>query len=476
MIGSSAAAMLEAQQQGQISAEELVSAHLAHIRDRDTEIGAFLEVFGDDALAQAREVDRKRAAGALLGPLAGLPVAIKDNICVQGHHTTCGSRILEDFIAPYSATVIERLREADAIIIGKTNLDEFAMGSSTEFSALRRTRNPVNLDCVPGGSSGGSAAAVAAGMVPLALGSSTGGSIRQPASFCGIVGMKPTYGRVSRYGLVAYGSSLDQIGPMATDVDGTARLMQVIGGFDSRDATSAREDMGDCLSDLNHAPYAPRIGLVREWQHGEIQPEVRAAEEYLIARLRDAGAQFVEISLPHTEYAIPAYYLVATAEASANLARFDGVRYGKRTERAGSLRDMYVRTRSEGFGPEVKRRILLGTYCLSSGYYEGFYLNAQKVRTKIVQDFQAAFGQVDAILSPTTPNPAFRFGEKTDDPVTMYMQDIYTVMANLAGLPAISIPVGKSREGLPLGCQFMAVHFGDAPMLRLARWAESLLH
>ncbi len=476
MIGSSAAAMLEAQQQGQISAEELVSAHLAHIRDRDTEIGAFLEIFGDDALAQAREVDRKRAAGALLGPLAGLPVAIKDNICVQGHHTTCGSRILEDFIAPYSATVIERLRESDAIIIGKTNLDEFAMGSSTEFSALRRTRNPVNLDCVPGGSSGGSAAAVAAGMVPLALGSSTGGSIRQPASFCGIVGMKPTYGRVSRYGLVAYGSSLDQIGPMATDVDGTARLMQVIGGFDSRDATSAREDMGDCLSDLNHAPNAPRIGLVREWQHGEIQPEVRAAEEHLIARLREAGAQFVEISLPHTEYAIPAYYLVATAEASANLARFDGVRYGKRTERAGSLRDMYVRTRSEGFGPEVKRRILLGTYCLSSGYYEGFYLNAQKVRTKIVQDFQAAFGQVDAILSPTTPNPAFRFGEKTDDPVTMYMQDIYTVMANLAGLPAISIPVGNSREGLPLGCQFMAAHFGDAPMLRLARWAESLLH
>ncbi len=475
MIGTSAAAMLEAQQQGQVTAEALVAAHLDQIRSRDAEIGAFLEVFEDEALQQAREIDRKRAAGEALGALAGLPVALKDNICVQGHRTTCGSRMLENFVAPYSATVVERLRAADAVIIGKTNLDEFAMGSSTEFSALRRTRNPVNPEYVPGGSSGGSAAAVAAGMVPLALGSSTGGSIRQPASFCGIVGMKPTYGRVSRYGLVAYGSSLDQIGPMAADVDGAARLMQVIGGFDSRDATSAREEMGDCLQALAQTPKAPRIGLVREWQHGEIQAEVRAAEEHLIARLRAAGAEIVEVALPHTEYAIPAYYLVATAEASANLARFDGVRYGMRSERAGSLRDMYVRTRSEGFGAEVKRRILLGTYCLSSGYYEGFYLNAQKVRTKIVQDFQAAFQQVDAILSPTTPNPAFRFGEKTDDPVTMYLQDIYTVMANLAGLPAISIPVGRSREGLPLGCQLMASHFNDAALLGLARWAEGLL-
>lgn len=473
MIGSGIAAMLQAQEAGDISAEALVQLHLDHISANDEEIGAFLTVFSETAIVEAKDVDRKRAAGEPLGALAGIPIAIKDNISIEGKQNTCASRILEDFVAPYSATVIERLRAADAVIVGKTNLDEFAMGSSTEFSALGNTRNPANTDYVPGGSSGGSAAAVAAKMVPVALGSSTGGSIRQPASFCGVVGMKPTYGRVSRFGLVAFGSSLDQIGPCAVDTDSAARVLEVIAGHDERDSTCSTKDTSAYIP--KQKPGKLRVGLVKEWQGSNAQKEVLAAEEKLVAALREQGAEIVDVSLPHTEYAIPAYYLVATAEASANLARYDGARYGKRSNQVDNLRDMYVKSRSEGFGPEVKRRILLGTYCLSSGYYEGYYLNAQKVRTKIVEDFTKAFESCDVILAPTTPNTAFKFGEKTSDPVTMYLQDIYTVMANLAGLPAISFPVGNDSNGLPIGCQLMAQHYREDLMMEAAALCESLV-
>lgn len=473
MIGSSVAEMLTAQAEGKITAEALVSAHLDHIAARDETIGAFLDVDREGALEKAREIDQRRAAGESLGALAGIPVAIKDNINIKGRKTTCASKMLENFVAPFDATVIEKLKAADAVIVGKTNLDEFAMGSSTEYSALKVTRNPVNTDYVPGGSSGGSAAAVAAGMVPIALGSSTGGSIRQPASFCGIVGMKPTYGRVSRYGLVAYGSSLDQIGPCAVDVDSAARLTAVIAGDDPQDATVSSRDVPDYLEKIATPLQAPRIGLVRQFEGDGLAADVAEAMARMKARLTDEGATFVDVDFPHTEYAIPAYYLVATAEASANLSRFDGARYTHRTE-TNNLKEMYVNSRGEGFGAEVKRRILLGTYCLSSGYYEGYYLNAQKVRTKIVGDFENAFADVDFILAPTSPTTAFKFGEKSNDPVSMYLNDIFTVMANLAGIPAISIPAGKDGSGLPIGLQLMSPNFTEGAMFQAAHWLEQL--
>jgi len=456
------------------TSESLTKACLSRIAAKNDRVGAFLRTLDDEALATARAIDEKRKAGKPLGALAGIPVAIKDNIHIEGALTTCASKMLEDFRAPFDATVIARLKAADAILIGKTNLDEFAMGSSTEYSAFQATRNPHDPAKVAGGSSGGSAVAVAADMVPLALGSSTGGSIRQPASFCGVVGLKPTYGRVSRYGLVAFGSSLDQIGPMAKDVDGVARLYQAIAGKDPKDATCSDEPVIDCLHDLTQPPETPVIGLPREYFTEDIQPAIKTAINELVKKLEAAGAVFKEISLPHTEYAIPAYYLIATAEASSNLARFDGARYGFRTDQARDLSEMYTKTRTQGFGMEVKRRIILGTYCLSSGYYEGYYLQAQKVRTRIIETFREAFTQVDAILTPTTPQVAFPLGEKTDDPMAMYLSDIFTVTANLAGIPAISLPCGKDEQGLPIGVQLLGNHFQEARLLALAAHCERL--
>ncbi|CAM2007552.1 Asp-tRNA(Asn)/Glu-tRNA(Gln) amidotransferase subunit GatA [Acanthopleuribacter pedis] len=467
--------LIEQLESGAVTSEALVKEALGAIEARDGEVGAFLKVHEEAAVTQARDIDRRRAAGEQVGALAGLPVALKDNINIEGRRTTCASKILENFTAPFDATVVTRLKQADAVLLGKTNMDEFAMGSSSEFSALGTTRNPHNLERVPGGSSGGSTAAVAAGMVPLALGSSTGGSIRQPAAFCGVVGLKPSYGRVSRYGLVAYGSSLDQIGPVAADVAGVARLYDAIAGPCDRDATSAQVAHTPAFPGLTE-PGAPlRIGLPREFLDGGLQPEIQAALNNLVARYREAGATIVDVSLPHTEYAISAYYLIATAEASSNLARFDGVRYGFRTQEDGNLRDMYVRSRSEGFGMEVKRRILLGTYCLSSGYYEGYYLQAQKVRTKIIEDFQKAFEHVDVLLAPTTPTTAFAAGAKLDDPMAMYLADIFTVTANLAGIPALSLPAGCDNDGLPIGLQLLAPHLGENRLLQAAYQAEQLL-
>ena len=464
--------LLQALSKGDLTSEALTRACLSEIEAKDEQIGAFLSVDADAALEAAATTDRKRKAGEPLGPLAGIPVAIKDNINVQNRNTTCGSRFLADFVSPYDATVVSRLRAADAVLIGKTNMDEFAMGSSTEYSALGTTRNPVDPSRVPGGSSGGSAAAVAAGMVPLALGSSTGGSIRQPAAFCGVVGMKPTYGQVSRYGLVAYGSSLDQIGPLACDVDGTARLLEVIAGHDANDATSVKKEVPPLLEQLDLPLKGLRAGLIREFLSDELNPQIRLAVEQTVALLKENGAEIIECSLPHTEYSVPAYYMIATAEASSNLARYDGVRYSRRSPDARNLKEMYVKSRSEGFGLEVKRRILLGTYCLSSGYYEGYYLNAQKVRTCIINDFAKAYQDVDVLIAPTTPTTAFRFGEKTTDPVAMYLGDIYTVMANLAGIPAISLPAGTDDEGLPIGVQLMGNHFREDVLLRAARMVE----
>ncbi|MCB1044026.1 MAG: Asp-tRNA(Asn)/Glu-tRNA(Gln) amidotransferase subunit GatA [Acidobacteria bacterium] len=459
--------------QGEVTSDSLVKTCLQRIADQP-ELGAFLEIDEEGALAQAAEIDRRRSGGETLSPIAGVPVALKDNIHVRGRRTTCASRILADFVAPFDAHVVTKLKEAGAILIGKTNMDEFAMGSSTEYSALQVTRNPHHPERVPGGSSGGSAAAVAAGLVPLALGSSTGGSIRQPAAFCGVVGMKPTYGRVSRYGLVAYGSSLDQIGPIAADVTAAFELLHVIAGHDPKDSTSAqmgRDDLSLRVAD----PKGLRIGIPKDWLGDGLQPEIQQAMSRLTESFAAAGAEIVEVALPHSEYAIPAYYLVATAEASSNLARFDGVRYGYRATGAQNLKEMFVKTRSEGFGPEVKRRILLGTYCLSSGYYEGYYLNAQRVRTRISDDYRQAFGKVDAILAPTTPTTAFRFGEKTADPWTMYLDDIYTVTANLAGIPAISFPAGLDSQGLPIGLQLMAAPFDESKLFQVALNAENFI-
>ncbi len=460
---------------GAISSEDLTRACLDRIKSEDPKIGAFLRLDEEGALKAAREVDRKRAAGEELGSLAGIPVAIKDNINVKAMHTTCGSRFLENFVSPYDAGAISKLRTSDAVLIGKTNMDEFAMGSSNEHSAYQPTRNPVNPEHVPGGSSGGSAAAVAADMVPLSLGSDTGGSIRQPAAFCGVVGLKPTYGRVSRYGLVAFGSSLDQIGPFARDVDGAARLYHAIAGHDPHDATCSQRT----LSAYDEKPVATasglRVGVVPELLEKGLDADVAASVERTIQSLEAAGADIIHCTLPHSEYAIPTYYLVATAEASSNLARFDGVRYGHRAQEIRNLKDMYIKSRDQGFGEEVKRRILLGTYCLSSGYYQGYYLNAQKVRTRIINDFKQAFQKVDVLLTPTTPSTAFRLGEKTDDPLAMYLSDVFTVTANLAGIPAISLPNGRDRAGLPIGIQLMANHFEEDRLLQAARLVESLV-
>jgi aspartyl-tRNA(Asn)/glutamyl-tRNA(Gln) amidotransferase subunit A len=457
---------------GEISAVEATRAHLARITAIEPRVGAFVRVNEAEALEAAASVDRDRLAGRPAGRLAGVPIAVKDVLCTRGVPTQCGSRILEGFTPPYDATSIARLRAAGAVLIGKTNMDEFAMGSSTENSAYQVTRNPWDLARVPGGSSGGSAAAVAAGMAPAALGTDTGGSIRQPAALCGVVGMKPTYGRVSRYGLVAFASSLDQIGPFANSVADAAEVLQVISGHDPLDATTAHVPVPDFLAALGKGAAGLRIGVPREYFPPQLDSEVAAMVRSSLAAAERLGASVREISLPHTEYAIPTYYILATAEASSNLARYDGVRYGYRAPGARDLAALYSRSRSGGFGAEVKRRIMLGTYVLSSGYYDAYYLKGQKVRTLIRRDFDAAFESVDVIVTPTSPTAAFRIGEKVDDPLAMYLSDIFTVTANLAGVPAISIPCGVTRGRLPIGLQIVGRHFDEETVLRLAAALE----
>ena len=451
---------------GEISAVELTEAVLERITAVDNAVKAYLTLTPEEALAQAHAADQRRAAGEDT-PLLGIPLAIKDILCTKGIHTTCGSRILESFIPPYDATAVARLKAAGAVFLGKTNTDEFAMGSSTENSAFFTTHNPWGLDCVPGGSSGGSAAAVAADECLGALGTDTGGSVRQPAGLCGVVGLKPTYGRVSRYGLVAFASSLDQVGVLAKDVSDAAILLQAIAGHDAQDSTSLDVPVPDYSAALTGDVRGVRIGVPEEYFTEGMQPAVETAVRTAVDRLADRGAEVVAVSLPHTEYAVPVYYLIAPAEASANLARYDGVRYTMRAD-DGGLNEMYRATRGQGFGAEVKRRIMLGTYALSAGYYDAYYLKAQKVRTLIKADFDAAFEQVDVIVAPTSPTTAFRIGEKTDDPLHMYLSDVFTLSMNLAGICGLSLPCGFDADGLPIGLQVMGSALGEQQILRVA--------
>jgi aspartyl-tRNA(Asn)/glutamyl-tRNA(Gln) amidotransferase subunit A len=446
------------------SAEAVTREHLDAIAARDKGLDAFLAVTADRALDQARRLDAALAAGAPPGPLAGVPVAVKDLLDIEGVPTTCGSRILDGYRPPFTATAVARLEAAGAIVIGKTNMDEFAMGSSTENSAFKPTRNPWDRSRVPGGSSGGSAVAVSAGMAPLALGTDTGGSIRQPAALCGVVGLKPTYGRVSRYGVVAFASSLDQVGPLARTVEDVALAATVLSGLDTADATSADRAVPDFRAALAGGTAGLRVGVPWSFLEKGVDAGMMTAFRQALRDLEGAGARLVDIALPHAPHAIATYYIVATAEASSNLARFDGVRYGLRVP-AGDLREMYGGTRDRGFGPEVKRRILLGTFVLSSGYYDAYYLRAQKVRTLIRRDFEQAFEVCDVVATPTTPTPAFRLGEKTADPLQMYLEDIFTVPANLAGIPGLSLPCGQV-EGLPVGLQLQGRPFDESMLLR----------
>lgn len=450
-----------------VSAEEICRSVLQRIDEVEGKVRAYITLDAERALEQARRVDGMLRNGRDLPPLAGIPVAVKDNICTRGLRTTCASRILANFVPPYNATVVEKLAAAEAVIIGKTNMDEFAMGSSTENSGFFPTRNPWDYSRVPGGSSGGSAAAVAAGEAVCALGSDTGGSIRQPAAFCGVVGMKPTYGAVSRYGLVAFASSLDQIGPLSRDVTDCALVLNAVAGHDPRDSTSAPGARPDYTRFLNEDIRGLRIGIPREYLAEGLDGGVREVIEKACAVLEEAGAEIAETSLPHTSYALPTYYLIAPAEASSNLARYDGVRYGYRAEDAEDVVDMFRKTRSRGFGAEVKRRIMLGTYALSAGYYDAYYLKALRVRTLIKRDFDEAFAHFDVLLSPTAPTPAFLLGEKLDDPLKMYLSDIFTLAINLAGLPAISVP-GGFVDGLPVGVQFIGKPFDEGTLLHVA--------
>ena len=459
-----ARALLDA---GEISAVELTQAVLDRILSVDNAVKAYLTLTPEAALEQARATDAAMGGQPQGLPLRGIPIAVKDILCTAGIPTTCGSRILEDFIPPYDATVVARLKAAGAVILGKTNTDEFAMGSSTENSAFFPTHNPWDLERVPGGSSGGSAAAVAAGECLGALGTDTGGSVRQPAALCGIVGLKPTYGRVSRYGLIAFASSLDQVGVLTRDVTDAAILLNIIAGHDPLDSTSLDAPVPDATAALTGDIRGMRVGVPREYFIPGMQPEVEAAVRAALEKLADLGAEIVEVSLPHTDYALPVYYLIAPAEASANLARYDGVRYGLRIV-GNSLEDTYKQTRGQGFGPEVKRRIMLGTYALSAGYYDAYYLKAQKVRTLIKGDFDRAFQQVDVIVTPTSPTTAFRIGEKTDDPIQMYLSDIFTLSVNLAGICGINVPCGFDAQGLPIGMQIIGPALGETTILRVA--------
>jgi aspartyl-tRNA(Asn)/glutamyl-tRNA(Gln) amidotransferase subunit A len=470
-IPTTASEIAAAVASGALTAREVLEAHLARIDEREADIHAFNLVTADAARAQADAIDADIAAGRPVGPLAGVPIAIKDNLCTHGIETTCSSKILEGWKPPYDATVVTRLRAAGAVMVGKTNLDEFAMGSSTENSAFGATRNPLDTSRVPGGSSGGSAAAVAAGFSPVSLGSDTGGSIRQPAALCGVVGVKPTYGLVSRYGLVAYASSLDQIGPFATTVTDAALITEVIAGHDVMDSTSIPQDAPSLVGAVSQGVAGMRIGRVVDLPGGA-EPEVSARLDAAFEALAAAGATIVDVTLPSLGYALTAYYLIAPAEASSNLARFDGVRYGLRVN-AVDTNAMYGATRAAGFGDEVKRRIMLGTYALSAGYYDAYYGKALKVRRLIAQDFDKAYESVDAILMPTSPLVAFKFGEKADDPMSMYLCDIYTIPTNLAGHPAMSVPFGTGAHGLPVGIQVLAPALGEAAMFRVGGALEA---
>ncbi len=460
---------------GEVGSVEATRACLERA-DATAHLGAYLYLDREGALRAAQAADARRRAHEVLGPLDGVPVAVKDNILTQGLPTTCASKILEGFVAPYDATVVQRLCDAGAVLLGKLNMDEFAMGSSCEHSAFGGVKNPWDPSRVPGGSSGGSAAAVAAGSAFAALGTDTGGSIRQPAAFCGVVGMKPTYGRVSRYGVIAFASSLDQVGPLCKDVGDAAQVLQVIAGFDPRDATSAQEVVGDFNAALGDAAErglaGVRLGLPKEYFAGDIDPEVRRAVQAAAEACAKLGAELVDVSLPSVDYAIACYYLIADAEASSNLARYDGVRYGLRKDGA-DLIDMYVQTRSAGFGDEVKRRIMLGTYALSAGYYDAYYGKAQKARTLVRRELDTAFERCDLLLTPTTPSPAFALGSRADDPLQMYLADLFTVSCNLAGLPGISLPCGITQSGLPIGMQLLAPVFCEARLFKVAAAYEA---
>ena len=458
----------------EVSATEVVRAHLDRVAAYDGDVHAFLTVLDEQALAHARDIDTRRAAGEPVGALGGVPLALKDVLCTRDIPTTCGSRMLEHYRPPYDATVVEHLRAADAVVIGKANLDEFAMGSSTENSAFGVTRNPWDLDRVPGGSSGGSAAAVAAHFAPLGIGTDTGGSVRQPASLCGVVGMKPTYGLVSRYGLIAFASSLDQVGPLARTVGDSADLFTAVAGHDPMDSTSIPREVPDVLSGLADGVEGLRVGLVADTLGEGVEPSVAARVREAAALLDKLGAEVVDVTLPHARYGIAAYYLIAPSEASSNLARYDGVRYGLRRD-GETTEQMMARTRAEGFGPEVIRRIMIGTYALSAGYYDAYYVSAQRVRTLIIRDYERAFEQCDVLLSPTAPSAAFGIGDKTDDPLAMYLNDIFTVPANLSGMPALSMPGGLDDQGLPVGVQLVAPVLGEAVLFRTANALEAEL-
>jgi aspartyl-tRNA(Asn)/glutamyl-tRNA(Gln) amidotransferase subunit A len=498
IVDRSAAELRHSLAAGDVTSIEVTRAFLERIESLDATVGAFLRVDADRALDQAAAVDRKRQAREPLGPLAGIPVAVKDVLCDKDRLTTCGSRILENFRPPYDSTVVAKLKAADAVLIGRTNMDEFAMGGSTENSAFKPTRNPWDPSLAPGGSSGGSAAAVAASMTPLAIGTDTGGSIRQPAGLCGIAGMKPTYGRVSRYGLVAFASSLDQVGPFAHTATDVAMLLETIAGYDPRDSTSINRPVPRYAETIDQPLAGLKLGVVKQHFAAGLDSEVEAAVRKAIDVYQSLGAEIREISLPHSKYGVAAYYVIAPSEASSNLARYDGVHYGYRTDQAAMLAElaaeqerlqkagnaraaavpdtplvrMYRRTRAEGFGPEVKRRIMLGTYALSAGYYDAYYLKALKVRRLIRRDFDEAFHQVDLIAGPVTPGPAFKLGEMVDDPLAMYLLDLYTVSANLAGIPAISLPCGQTKSGLPIGLQLQAPPLEEQSLLRGARMYE----
>lgn len=496
ILDTSATELLSQMESGALTSSAICEAFLDQIKNHDDAVGAFLHVDPDYVLSQAAAIDKRRAAGERLGVLGGLPVAVKDLLCTAGQATTCGSKMLEKFVPPYDATAIAKLKSADAVILGKTNLDEFAMGGSTENSALGDTRNPWNTDCVPGGSSGGAAACVAARMAPLSLGTDTGGSIRQPAAFCGVVGLKPSYGRVSRYGLVAFASSLDQIGPMANTVEDAALLLSAVAGHDPRDATCAPNEVPDYMADVAKPLEGIRLGIAEEHFAEGLNSEIEAATREAIRVYESLGATVVDIHLPHSKYGIATYYIIAPCEASSNLARYDGVHYGYRTDinqvradlkaemdaaesdKARAAVDsplvrMYRDSRSEGFGPEVKRRIMLGAYALSSGYYDAYYLKALKVRRLIRQDFDKAFEQVDFLIGPVTPTPAFQVDSLSNDPLSMYLGDLYTVSANLAGLPGISVPCGFTSDGLPIGLQLQAKPFDEARLLQAANMYQN---
>ena len=454
------------------TAVEITQDYLDRLQALEPKLHSFLAVTADKALAQAEQVDAAIAAGTSLGPLAGIPIALKDNLCTKGIRTTCASKILDGFIPPYESTVTQRLAAAGAIFLGKTNMDEFAMGSSTENSAYQLTANPWDTSCVPGGSSGGSAAAVAADQAPIALGSDTGGSIRQPASYCGVVGMKPTYGLVSRFGLVAFASSLDQIGPFSRTVEDAAILLGAIAGHDTKDSTSLKVKIPDYTQHLKTDLKGKRIGLVKETFGDGVDGDVAKAMDAAIEQMKQLGAEIVEISCPNFKYGLPTYYIIAPCEASSNLARYDGVRYGQRAD-TDNLLSMYKQTRAEGFGAEVKRRIMIGTYALSAGYYDAYYLQAQKVRTLIKQDFEAAFKDVDVLLTPTVPSTAFKAGEKVDDPLSMYLSDLMTITVNLAGLPGISLPCGFDQAGLPIGLQLIGNALREDTLFEVASAYEN---